>query len=319
MSLYTVSVTAPSAPAAEDRWFDTVNYIEKIYDGANWIGTTSITKGVYGDGSDGALTTSGDDEDLTGGANRDMYFTDLTISHVGATSKGYRIFVKGVLTVDSGKSISVDGGDAGVAPAAGIAGGATGTLMPGVIGGTGGVGAAVGNAGTATSVSGGGSGGAGGQSGGGADAGGVAGVATAPTGAEGGIPKNMPHACSLTVVPDAAVPQRMEGGASGGGGAGDAAQNGGGGGGGAGVIFIAARTIVLVGDITANGGAGQDADGGNGGGGGGGGGGLVVLVYDAKSGEGNVTASLGAKGLKAGTGDDGVDGSAGNVVEIQNQ
>jgi len=273
----------------------------------------------YGDGSDGAYTTVGVDDDLTQGLNRDMYYTDLTISHSGADPKGYRIFYTGTLTIDVACSISANGGDAGVAPAAGAAGGGTGTLMPGVIGGAGGAGAAVGNAGNDTAVSGGGNGGAGGDGQGGAQAGGIAGVATAPTGTEGGIPKHMPHACMLTVLPDGAVCQRMEGGASGGGGGGEAALNGGGGGGGGGVIYLAGRKLVLNGDITSNGGAGQDGDGANAGGGGGGGGGYVTVMYDDKTGAGTITAALGVKGSSGGgTGADGADGVAGTVVEIQN-
>ena len=82
-------------------------------------------QGVFGDASDGTVTISGNTT-LTS----DMYYNNLTInSGVTLSPDGYRIFVRGTLTVTG--TISVEGGNGGNggngAAGSGTTGGAAGT------------------------------------------------------------------------------------------------------------------------------------------------------------------------------------------------
>ena len=126
--------------------YSTDNYKFSIGDGTEdnsllWDGTDLKVKGqtfsyapFFGDGSDGDVTISADTS-----LSRDMYYNNLTVS-TGYTlnPNGYRIFVKGTLTIQSGAKISRSGND-------GTAGGA-GTDAPDYsnagVGGSAGVGGA---------------------------------------------------------------------------------------------------------------------------------------------------------------------------------
>jgi hypothetical protein len=87
----------------------------------------------YGDGSDGDVVLSSD-TNLT----EDKYYNNLTISsNSKLDTKGYRVFVKNILTIDSGSSISRVGnaasnganGGTGIAGAGNAAGGAGGAAL----------------------------------------------------------------------------------------------------------------------------------------------------------------------------------------------
>lgn len=266
----------------------------------------------YGDGSDGALTTSGN-VTLTS----DKYYTNLTIS-TGDTLNpgGYRIFVSGVLTVNGTIARNGNAGTAGTnsssggVPAAGGAGGAAlsdGYLKGSVAGQTGGTGSgSAGNpgvAGTNTSNSIGSNGSAGGNSGkgGGQVGGGTGGAAGTATASNVKLIANW-HLATLLDVGSSGTTIKFDNSAGSGSGAGGGdgvlgagalseSPGGGGGGGGSGssggIVAIYARSIVVSasGSITANGGnGGNGGNGSNGtngvptnhvqkGGGGGGGGG----------------------------------------------
>lgn len=307
---------------------------------------------MYGDGVDGSHTMDGSTAvtgcTLLGGnyfANRNVYFDDLTINNgVSFFPDGWRIFVAGTLTIDSGGEISRNGnaggnggnagGSGGAAGSAGTALNSTGSVPLG--GSTSGTNGRVGqlNAGSnatsppASSVGEGGDGGGGG-----------AGEACGSPGSNAGGPATSGTTATLEpwrtldIIPIPTFLTLIEGGTGGRGGssgAGDGAvwgAGGGGGGSGGGLIGIWARFIDNEGSIRAAGGAGGNGGltdatnhGGAGGGGGGGGGGFVFLVYDTLTGAGTITAPGGAGGVCTngtdGTdGTNGGDGTAGHVVK----
>ena len=205
--------------------------------------------GVFGDGSDGDATIA-----AATTLSRDMYYDNLTIAPgIRLNPGGYRVFVRGTLTLGTGASIARDGNDA-------TFGGAGAALAAGTLGGSG-AGGSGGNGGSVTNSLGGA---------GGAFSGFSAGSATPPSAAVGG-----PQAFAAAL---GAITGRTLDGQLVTGGAGGAAGNGGApaGAGGGGVVVVVARTIVATGtaSITANGGAGLSS----GQTGGSGGGGVVVVV-----------------------------------------
>ena len=303
---------------------------------------TFLTNSNKGDGSDGDLTTTGD-VTLT----KDTYYGTLNVS-AGHTlfTDGYRMFVKGKLTVASTGKISNSGGNGGNATTTGGTAGtlANGNTLPaGSIGkvGADGIGAnGVGTAGTAGDAvllalgvagSGGGDGGA--TTG---FAGGVAGAGGARTSIAQDYPRNQSFALKLYDVSGTTIAQHTVSGGSGSGGSGGGANfssgttgGGGGSGGSGGVLLIAAGEIENNGAIEAHGGNGGNGGnstfvnhGGGGGGGGGGAGGMVILITNKYSGTGTKTATggtAGALGLKTGNGVNGVAGTVGTdgvVIEI---
>lgn len=260
--------------------------------------------GFFGDGSDGDDTISVD-EDLV----RDMFYNNLTIeSGVYLYTKGFRIFVKGTLTLNSG--IINNGGGDGVA-----SNGGTGTVAAyfnGTPDGADGVNGTNGQAGGAAQRSLGGNGGAGGDGGG--NTGGVGGTITEVTAVNGGF-RSIPMAISLY---DYIGNGRITGGAAGGSGGGSAVTGAGGAGGGE--ILVAAHTIIVNtnGYIQTSGGMGGNGNAvGNNGGGGGGGGGFIVLIYHKKTGTVTTSVAGGAGGNGTGTGTNGTAGSAGTLIELQ--
>lgn len=300
----------------------------------NFIRTSSI----FGDGSDEAGTISSN-TNLT----EDKYYTDCTISNNAVLStKGYRLFVSGTLTIGSGCKIENNGSDAtsgtthNGAGESGGAGGAGGFFPAGIAGGTGGAssgtptpgdgqatdksnvvgsnGAAGGNGGDGTHVNGPGDGGQG-----------TATITTNP-------PVTSTELKNGYDVVNSAQYEACAG--SGGGGSGGAAAGGDmvsgqGAGGSGGWIGIYAKEIVNNGTIEANGGDGgtqtsqANAGCGGGGGGAGGNGGVIILMYQKKTGAGTVTVTGGTKGTggQAGAGgsngSDGNDGATGVTYEIQ--
>lgn len=103
-------------------------------------GTTLNLESVFGDGSDGDLTTSGNVS-----LSRDMFYDDLTVS-AGDTinPSGYRIFVKGTLTIEATGEI-LDDGNNGSNGSAGGNGAAYPTSATGGAGGAGATGLADGS------------------------------------------------------------------------------------------------------------------------------------------------------------------------------
>jgi len=275
------------------------------------------SSGAFGDGSDGSVVIA-----APAAIARDMYYENLSISAgIALTTAGYRIFVRGTLTMAAAASIINTGGAGGASPAgtAGAAGVGV-TVGPGFIGVVAAGGFGAGNAGTAATTSMGGAGGAGGAGAGGA--GGAAGAAVAPTAAQGGIRviRAMPYAVTASLN-GVNVATMIRGGAGGGSGGGDgAAVEAGGSGGGAGVILVAAREFAGTGSIEAVGGAGgAGAAGVNAGGGGGGGGGVVITTSEGTLPATITTSVLGGAGGIGGAGGGvaGGAGVAGTAVHVQ--
>lgn len=319
-----------------------------------WDGTTLTVNGsaisnqdIYGDGSDGVGTISGNTT-LT----RDMFYTNCTISSSAILSNAsFRIFCTGTLTIGSGCFIrnngagGTAGSDASPTGGAGGAGGAavsSGSLPSGVAGGAGGAGN---NAGGSTGTAGvagadaaksvgsvGVAGGAGGAGHGStsSSSGGAGGAAGSQTGTVFNTIKNAMSAYNLIDTQpsvSAFTDSSGTGGGGGGGGATFGGSDGGGGGGGGsgstgGFIAIFAKKIVNSGTIEAKGGAGAaggigasvvQANGGGGGGGSGGSGGVIILIYSSIT-AGSVLATGGAAGSGGigGTGSPGTNGDTGS-------
>lgn len=304
-----------------------VNYQFNAY--AQWL--QGILSCVTGDGSDGDAVLDGTNtyagflskSGSTYTALRDLYIDDLSITTASTLKMaGYRLYVRGTLTVNASCFLSNDGTDGGIGQGTGTpstagAAGPIGSVLGGGIGGTGPAGAAAGNAGTATTASLGGAGGAGGAKG--ANAGGIGGTVTAPSAALGGAR----HFTSVTMgyltgnnAGTATLTGLRGGGGGGGAGCDNVNASGGAGGGGGGLLPIACFQLVNNGSISADGGDGGAGGPGNQPGGGGGGGGVVLLLRGHKSGSGTVTASGGAAGVGSGGSNNGVAGSAGTVIEL---
>jgi hypothetical protein len=281
------------------------------WDGSAWTPTAPDAVpdwNLFGDGVDGDVTVS-----TTVTLTQDKFYDDLTVTSAGVLKAGgYRIYVKGTLTVNSGGVISHDGLSA--TDRSGASGAAAGSNNG--FSGNGGNGANGGNFSDGSNASGsswtwgGGNGGAGGA--GSTTAGGSGATSTAQTVARLRSTHSIMNAVSFQGTVGS-----FTGGGGGGGGGGPSGANGGGGGGGGGVLHISAHTLVNDGTIRAHGGNGANGNAGsNGGGGGGGGGGVVLLSYKTKSGSGTVTVSGGSGGNAAGTGSAGSAGSAGTIYEL---
>jgi hypothetical protein len=209
--------------------------------------------GIFGNGADGALTIA-----VNTTLTRDTYYSDLTVaSGVTLNPGGFRIFVSGQLTLQSGSRISRDGPDASasggaVALAAGSLGGSgpggnSGTCLGGpasltggsALGGTGGIGRVTC----------------------------PGGAVTAPTADVGG---RQAFDSALQALSGRTLDGGVVSGGSGGGGGTSPTDKGGSGGA---VVVVAAKSVSVTGTavITGLGGA-------NVGDGGGGGGGVVVVV-----------------------------------------
>jgi hypothetical protein len=278
--------------------------------------------GEFGDGVDGDVVIA-----ASAPIAKDMYYNNLTINAGQAlATAGFRIFVRNILTMAAGSSITGNGAAGTGADGPGAAGAAAvgQTVGAGFIGAAPapGPGFGAGVAGTNATTTGGGAGGASGAGGGGAGAAG--GTATAPTPAQGGptaanVVRAMPNAVT-TALAGALVATLLRGGAGGASGGGSGAQTGAGGGGGGGVVVVAARNIVGTGTIEANGGAGgAGSAAANAGGGGGGGGGFVLTVSNGTLPVTLTTRALGGAAGAAGAGGGvaGAAGAAGNTVHVK--
>ena len=276
--------------------------------------STSFLSAYYGFGFDGDVTISG-----TVTLTRNMQYNNLIITATGRLKPaGFRVCVKGALTIDVGGSIDDDGpanptqGTTGAGLASrGIYGplataGRDGVSITGngspVVSGV--ANASLNSAGVLPI------GGAGGASGGG-QTGGTAGTITVP-------PTPQDWALNSILNMGRQIGPGTFGGGSGGGSGGCNTTGGtctsGAGGCGAGAVMVYAATLTNNGRISANGTNGGNATitgTANGGGGGGGGGGLVFLQTSTSTGTGTVQALGGAGG--AGGGTLGVAGNAGTT------
>jgi hypothetical protein len=301
----------------------------------------------FGDASDGSATIS-----VNTTLSADKYYSDLTIN-TGVTLNpgGYRIFVKGTLTLNGTAKIARNGnngGNGGTTVAGGTAGGTAGAaLADGYLKGSvaGAAGASSigrdnasglgGVAGTNTSNSLGSNGAASGNSNNGVSAGGASGVSGGTATASNVKLIANWHLATLLDVSSSGSTVKFDnsagaaGGASGGGGAGASGASGGGGASSGGVIAIYARNIIIgasasITAIGGNGGAGGlgNVNNGAGGGGGGGNGGIIILIYNTISNAGTLTVTAGTGGTggasgASGTATAGANGTAGTTYSFQ--
>jgi hypothetical protein len=284
---------------------------------------SGFASAMYGNGCLGDVTV------LTGTTFtlvKEAYYNNFTIQGTGVVRPaGYRMFVKGTLTISASGSINDDGisgsgatGGLGL-PARGYLNAASGNAGNGLNGSLGNGGASTGGIGNVPpNDSGvlplaGVGGGAGARTGGAVGAITVAAFSQSLNGAwqTGRI---------MTNVSGAGNSLGFNGGGSGSGGANDTGAGviSGGGGSGGGGVWVAAQTVANSGRISADGGAGAAASGaGNAGGGGGGGGGYVTLITNTPASScGTVRASGGVGGNGVGTGQKGGDGIAGATCII---
>jgi hypothetical protein len=268
--------------------------------------STSYLNGIFGDGSDGdAVIAAGAPVTIS----RDTMYNNLTVPN-GATltPRGFRVFVKGTLTINAGGNINDNGKDA-----VGVTAGAALNIVSAGFGAASGAGAngrATTGAGASSTTSSNCSindlnqapqGGVGGSAGG-ANTGGTAGAAPPTT-----ILQKWTSLASMWTARCYNGSATFNGGSGGGGGGCDTTAglaSSGGGGSGAGIVWIAAKTIVNNGSITANGGAGANGVSATGvaGGGGGGAGGMIAIITATSTGIGTVTANGGTAGTSVGTG-----------------
>ncbi len=227
----------------------------------------------------------------------------------------YRLFCNDTIYVESTGVIHANGNNAsGATRGAAVA---NGTVSPAsALGGNGSTnakGVAGANQTSASLCS---NGGQGGNSG--ARTGGAGGTATPPIASMGTLrlPFHL-EVCQFWGTSGSANNIRFRSGGGGGGGAGSTGSDTGGGGGSAAAgLFIACPHIRNEGIISAIGGFGANGVAGNGGGGGGGSGGFIIIVSRFPV-SGNTPSVLGGtKGLKIGTGIDGVDGGVGFYLNL---
>jgi len=295
-----------------------------VLQSGSWILSSSVIQlasgvmsGMYGTGFDGDLTVSAPYT-----LARESYYNNLTISGTGSINPGgYRLFVKGILTINSGCSINDDGYNA-----SGTAGGlaiSSRTYLGGAssVGATGITIAGNGNASsvptftTAPYNNNGISpiGGAGGNCG--VRTGGAAGTFSPILGQSFATSLFIGRITVGGFATTLSYP--WAGGGSGGGGANEtgAGASSGGGGSGGGIVWIAANNIINNGRISANGGNGANASGtgGAGGGGGGSGGSVVIFTNTVVSSLGNIQVNPGIGGTGIGTGSSGFSGNTGST------
>lgn len=306
----------------------------------------SVAKTVFGSGIDGfgiittnagtaVLTLGVNAADLVGGAwalptgmntsllttpitfaltvgtlARDVYFNSLNFisPNITINTANFRVFVKGVLTLNTGVVFQNNGGAggnaaAGVAGAAGAADTALATLSLKVGGLIGAAGANAGAAGGASVASLGGSGGAGALIA--ANAGGAAGAVTVLTATQGDLHLLYDPTTAIHMTTTGTTPTIIRGGGSGGSGASAAGLGSGGSGSGGGIVMVAASQIANV-PVPATvvfralGGAAGTSEVGAGNSGGGGGG--VAVVVTSAANVAVTLTNLSAAGGAVGTG-----------------
>jgi len=275
---------------------------------------TPTVDGWFGDGLDGDATIVG-----TTALTKETYYNNLTIAATGTVKPaGFRLFVKGTLTIEAGGSLN-DDGVSSTGTGGGVALGARGTLnAQSGVGGAGNGGGGNGNPGGAapgnSSLNGAGLAPLGGKGGDAVNTGGAGGAAGTPTQGQRWHGTAWPQQGRFN---NGTAQAFYNGGSGGGGGASFAVgTTGGGGGGGAGLVWVAAKNIVNAGRISANGGNGFVGAGAAaaGGGGGGGGGSVCVGTLSASYGLVQALGGVGAAGINTGTA--GVNGNAGSVQVV---
>ena len=267
-------------------------------------GATGIgLDGIFGLGGDGVCaltgTTNNDFSSRLGTTyylEQDVYCSSLTLSPgVTLNTAGYRVFVQGTLTLDSGSAIENDG-HAGTASLGGAALDAESLGASGAGGGTG----PSYTLGTCPTP----------------DLGGVGGFNAIGS---GGVTLGVGPSLSaggyevLESTPTAITDRDLDGNVIAGGCGGTGAAGGGGGGGG-GVVVIVARVVTVSGDatISANGGDGYAASATDAGGGGGGG--LVIVVSTTTAAPAGLTVETnGGTATGPGSPGAGIDGGVGTV------
>lgn len=273
-------------------------------------GTAIQSDGWFGSGIDGDLTVSG-----TTTLTRNTFYNNLTITSTGTLKPaGWRVYILGTLTIDSGGSIN-DDGPAGSGTTAGTALALRGSM--GAASTAGGAGSAGNSNGTASSGTSNATlnasfalptGGNGGASG----AGQSGGVSGAPVVYNANVSLNDVWPCITIghVFGRGSSSNLYNGGGGGSGGGAATGSTGGGGGAGGGGVWVACKAIANSGRISANGGAGGAGTGAAGGGGGGGAGGYAIVMYQSGT-LGTVQANGGTGGAGSGTGSAGATGTAG--------
>jgi hypothetical protein len=268
--------------------------------GASWSSILSLT--FFGTGAD-------PDPNIGSGATvtltQDMYYADLTIAAGGTLlPNGYRVFVKGIATIDG--VISNNG-----LPASGTSGAPA--LPAGTLGGAGAGATGAGASGFIALATGGASGFGGNGS---AESGQPGGIVTPPSASVGGY---RVWSDVFSALKGVVLNGSKCGGGVGGGGGGSNGTGGisGGGGGGGGIILLSANIVTGTGTISATGGTGGDAPSVDCGGGGGGGGGVLAMITNVNNFTGTIDLSGGAGGLGGGgAGQAGNPGSIGQTFII---
>ena len=295
--------------------------------------TTYVDNSLFGDGSDGSSTISGNTT-LTS----DKYYSSLTIdAGVTLNTGGYRVFVSGTLTMGASAKIANNGTNANNGGfgfgGSGGSGGASGTLRGGADGGAGGgtqgAGVAGGSADPCINANDGAAGGTGeGVGGGDPGSGGTAGSASVKkTNFEHIDPTILITMRDIYGIDDTPKTIRPSCAGGGGGGGGTKAttledgHGGGGGGGGGGTVLVCAKTISLgtgskFESKGGNGGNGYSGTSGDGGGGGAGNGGAVVVLSNTSVSSSYVDVTPGSAGTSVG-GSDGGAGSSGTFIMRQ--
>lgn len=320
-------------------WNQPASFVGNLFTGSGGGGETlrssnyGINAGppLFGTGADGALTISSGTTFLA----RDTHYTNLTISGSGhLDTNGYRLYVSGVLHLETAPSTAIFWNGANGGNASGATAGTTsytiGTTVPGSVnsgavnGGAGATGAGAAGATTVQSAY--------NSFGGGSGAGGAGGVgASGAAGAAGGgyapgaiIPVAGTYDPLPILLYNVSVISSNGGGGGGGGGDGTHLGGGGGAGGsGGGAVWIWANIIArgtnstasIIQSLGGNGGtgaAGAAANAAGGGGGGGGGGGHVFIVAGSMTGS-TITNAIALDGGAGGAGGNGVGtGKGGN-------
>ena len=281
---------------------------------------------IFGNGNDGAIvfdgtTTYSGFSSLSGSTytlTRDVQGAGITVNNgvVVTTSSAtgtFRIFCQGIVTINSGGTISADGNAASGATAGAVL--ASGSLVGGRAGGAGGV-SGTGQGGNGVNANMGVAGGTGGAAGGGGGTGGTAGTVT-----ESGTNVvtnvfNTPFPLLTGICSYGGFTLQIGFGAGGSGGGGASGEAGGGGGGGGGIVAAFAYNVINNGTITAAGGIGGDGAGTGAGGGGGGAGGLIIAYTLSGWTEGTTNVAGGTGGTGPGSGANGAAGGAGTVVSV---
>jgi hypothetical protein len=282
---------------------------------------TGFMGDMYGVPIDGNLTVTG-----SATLTKESYYNNVTIATGSLRTAGCRLWVRGILTINSGCFVHDDGNNANsgtiggtFSATRGFLGGQTGAAGAGVSVAGNGINAAVATAelhplnslGVTPS------GGAGGNCG--ARTGGVGTAITAAAFGQNPV-GNWLSGRQYTNTLTTGKTYGFAGGQGGSSGANDtgAAATSGAGGGGGGNVWIAANTIINNGRISANGGNGGNATGtGAAGGGGGGSGGTVIVITNTPSSSIGLIQSIGgAGGSPIGTGSVGSSGSVGGAYII---